>query len=144
MSPKLKEQIMQWYADGFSTLAIGIRVGVSGTTIGHWLERWGMPRRHKGEMHHRLSPEARLRIVERYQAGELAKVLAHEYGISQSAVSGLLSRRRIPIHTQARYAHDHTFFARIDTEAKAYWLGFLTADATITDRAVILVLQARD
>lgn len=33
-----------------------------------------------------------------------------------------------------RYAIDHAFFSEIDTEAKAYWLGFLAADGCIVDR----------
>lgn len=139
--------IAQWYAEGLSTVAIGKRLGVSGVTIGHWLQRLGIARRHKGNMLKRLSATERDSIIARYQAGEWATPLAHEFGISQAAVSGLLKRRGIVTHKHgfpSRYECNHAFFAQIESEAHAYWLGFLTADGTITDRAVILILQARD
>jgi hypothetical protein len=43
-----------------------------------------------------------------------------------------------------RYALDESFFNCIDTEDKAYWLGFLTADGLIGDDFVRIDLQLRD
>lgn len=47
--------------------------------------------------------------------------------------------------TEPRAVCDHTFFREIDTEAKAYWLGFLAADGHVTRRnEVKLVLSSKD
>jgi hypothetical protein len=39
---------------------------------------------------------------------------------------------RMSDETSKRYTFDETFFEKIDTEEKAYWLGFLYADGYIT------------
>ncbi|MDE1855378.1 MAG: hypothetical protein KGH57_03630 [Candidatus Micrarchaeota archaeon] len=36
----------------------------------------------------------------------------------------------LPDHAR-KYQFDHNFFKRIDTEEKAYWLGFISADGTV-------------
>lgn len=46
--------------------------------------------------------------------------------------------------THRKYHLDETFFNTVNTEEKAYWLGFLTADGTIGDDFVKLGLQERD
>lgn len=40
-----------------------------------------------------------------------------------------------------RYSCDHSFFDSIDTEAKAYWLGFIAADGSISSTSDTLVLH---
>ena len=50
-----------------------------------------------------------------------------------------------PLRPQRLYAIDHTFFNVIDTEAKAYWLGFITADGCIVRKnSVAINLAAVD
>lgn len=142
------QQIIALYADGLSTATIGAQFGVSDVTIGNWLRRAGVPRRHNGDTTKRLSEATRQVMIARYQAGEYATQLAKEFGVSQAGFSALLQRRKIPVHTYGnpgRYQCDHTFFQRIDSEAKAYWLGFLAADGTVMDRGhIVLILQSRD
>jgi hypothetical protein len=43
-----------------------------------------------------------------------------------------------------RYAVDENFFDYVDTEEKAYWLGFITADGGIVDSSIILQLKIDD
>jgi hypothetical protein len=70
-------------------------------------------------------------IVARYNAGETIQVLADEYGRNYATMRenlhrwGADMRRRGPPRT---YTLDESFFDVIDTEAKAYWLGFAFAD----------------
>lgn len=52
---------------------------------------------------------------------------------------GLLTK---PFGTKLENYCDYDFFERIDTEAKAYWLGFLYADGCITDGGCINLLLA--
>lgn len=56
--------------------------------------------------------------------------------------AGVQTRRR----RHREVALDEGFFDRIDTHAKAYWLGFLLADGCVAEhrRTVILQLAARD
>jgi hypothetical protein len=43
-----------------------------------------------------------------------------------------------------KYDLDETIFEKVDTEEKAYWLGFFTADGAITENKVRLTLKAND
>lgn len=50
-----------------------------------------------------------------------------------------------PRKTTRKYAIDHHFFDEIDTEEKAYWLGFITADGCIVSSNDLTInLQAAD
>jgi hypothetical protein len=44
-----------------------------------------------------------------------------------------------PRETTRKYAIDHHFFDQIDTEEKAYWLGFITADGCIVHKGALAV-----
>ena len=43
-----------------------------------------------------------------------------------------------------KYSLNESFFAKIDSEKKAYWLGFLSGDGTITENKVRLCLAIKD
>jgi len=72
--------------------------------------------------------------VSRYNAGETIDSLARSFGNSFSSMKenlhrwGASVRRRGPART---YALNEKFFETIDSEAKAYWLGFLLADGAV-------------
>ncbi|KKM97613.1 hypothetical protein LCGC14_1166270 [marine sediment metagenome] len=73
-------------------------------------------------------------IVTRYNGGESCGTLAVAYGRAESTMRenlhrwGAAIRRRGPART---YTLDEAFFHSIDTEAKAYWLGFILADGRV-------------
>jgi len=73
-------------------------------------------------------------ILARYEAGESVQALAAAYSRSFGTMRenlhrwGAVVRRRGPART---YTLDETFFESIDTEAKAYWLGFAYADGGV-------------
>jgi hypothetical protein len=81
------------------------------------------------------TPEQIAEICRRYKEGESAFNLAKSFGVSHAPITralrlgGVLKRT----HSQATTRHqcDHSFFNSIDSEAKAYWLGFLAADGGI-------------
>lgn len=79
----------------------------------------------------------------RYQQGESSILLAQRMGVSSVAIRGLLDRRGIKrrsVDEAARkYTMNHEFFQQIDTEAKAYWLGFFAADGCVTDDGTIRI-----
>lgn len=56
----------------------------------------------------------------------------------------LVGRRRVVGERSCKYSLDETFFSQIDTEEKAYWLGFLAADCGVSKREVVLGLATQD
>lgn len=74
--------------------------------------------------------------VPRYLAGETMTAIAHTVGVTPDAVRQALLRRGLharPIADRAfrRYTCNESFFTVIDSEAKAYWLGFIAADGNV-------------
>ncbi len=95
-----------------------------------------------------ISQEHRDAMVAAYLAGATAEEAASQFGYSYMACIFALKQRGIKPRGRSeayrKYAVDETFFDVINTEEKAYWLGFLTADGTIGDDLVMLALQEED
>jgi hypothetical protein len=95
-----------------------------------------------------IPQEHRDAMVAAYLAGATAEEAAAQFGYSYMACifalkqCGIKPRGRSEAHR--RYAVDEAFFDAINTEEKAYWLGFLTADGTIRENVIMLLLQERD
>lgn len=85
---------------------------------------------------------------EMYLAGFTQKEIADLWGVSRCCLKRILRDLRIPLRTDRPrlYAVDETFFDKIDTEEKAYWLGFITADGCVDNRgfAFSITIQKSD
>ena len=86
--------------------------------------------------------EQKLEIESRYRAGESLQQLAICYGFkSHVSILKMLEARNVPRRTTSeamrglqnarKYNLDQHFFARIDSESKAYYLGLLFADGWV-------------
>lgn len=99
----------------------------------------------------RLTHKEKSELFTKYETGKFTAVdLAKEYPVSSTAINGLLRRHGYKAKSQSelqrKYNIDETFFDVIDTEEKAYILGFLYADGyNNTDRnSVNLSLKEDD
>ena len=98
----------------------------------------------------RLGTDRCGRIVRAYLAGSTVRDVAEQEGASAAACGRLLRRRGIEIRRSAHYVRVHDartdFFDDIDSEPKAYILGFLSADGWIQKhpRGVGVELKAED
>ena len=92
------------------------------------------------------SPDVRAAMVATYLGGGSLRSAAAPWGLSPTAVlSALRETGRLPRDRGRRTLPvDAAFFDVIDTEAKAYWLGFLTADGFVGQRSVVLILKGED
>ena len=78
-------------------------------------------------------------LIDRYQVGETIAQLAEAIGCADSTIvrrfckAGFKGRRRGPPRT---YDLDESYFEEIDTEEKAYWLGFLFADGSVQQKII--------
>ena len=74
-------------------------------------------------------------IIKNYRSGMTAKQIANKYGVSKYTILRRLeschSPRRSNSEANRFYSLNPSFFEKIDTEQKAYWLGFLLADGNI-------------
>lgn len=89
--------------------------------------------------------EQKEEMIASYETGEGVIAIAKRFHVRHESVSLLLKERGINLRTHYRGTCDDTYFRSIDTEEKAYWLGFLTADGYIsTDNRIGISLGIRD
>lgn len=73
------------------------------------------------------------KVVESYLSLKNIHKVAEEFKVSLSPIKRILKESGIEI-TNRRYIVNDSYFDIIDTEEKAYWLGFLYADGYIRER----------
>ena len=99
----------------------------------------------------KLSDQNKINLVNLYMQGIEVPALSSQFNVTRAAIRSILRVRKIPLRsmeiTHRKYKFNDTFFEKIDTEAKAYFLGFLYADGYISQKynnIVSLQLQERD
>lgn len=78
-------------------------------------------------------------VVKEYNENKKSfNTIAREQGESYSTISNIYHKSGLPVRTDReqakRYTVNENYFTVIDTEEKAYWLGFLYADGYITQK----------
>lgn len=107
--------------------ALAKEYGVSTTTINKLLRKNGYPARRI------FTDEYKWAIIEKYKTGKYNDTeLAKEYNIDHTVISRFLRKAGYIAKSQSElrriYQINETFFDKIDTEEKAYFLGFLYSD----------------
>lgn len=85
--------------------------------------------------YNKLSEELKRKIVEyyyRYPDKEFLE-LSNILNVSERAFSRVLREEGINTRLKNRYTLNDSYFSKIDTEEKAYWLGFIYADGYVGD-----------
>lgn len=90
-------------------------------------------------MQRKITQEEKDGMIGLYNQGYSATKSAAQYGLSSECCSREAKKRGIPIRDNSKYKIDNTIFESIDTEEKAYWLGFLAADGTVTEEGIIIL-----
>jgi hypothetical protein len=93
-------------------------------------------------------PEAiKKSVVLEYDSGLSSVFLSRKYFISHDSVTRFCKQAGVPLRSKRR-AHrlsvDGRFFNNIDTEEKAYWLGFICADGNVHGNCIKIMLKESD
>ena len=141
-SAEQKEEIIKMFIEEKSLTKIGVHFKTTGTTIAARLDEWGI-RKKQTEVERK--EEEKKKVFEKYDSKkkEILKMYVDNKK-SVSFISNLLKLDRgmlvekikiwgIKINYSSNNAktYDESFFEKIDTEEKAYWLGFIYADGCI-------------
>lgn len=85
------------------------------------------------------------KMVSAYLAGASQKDAARSVGWSAGACQKAMARLGVASRNRSdslrRYKVNHDYFATIDCEEKAYWLGFLAADGSIDEARNLVQLE---
>ena len=126
--------VLQRYAAGATAAQLGQQFNCSKPTILKCLHRNAADVRRAC-----IKPLARIEqnrtdILARYAAGSSMNEIAVKHGCSEWVIKDRLHDWHAPVRRTGPkriHACDEHFFADIDTEEKAYWLGFLFADGSV-------------
>lgn len=87
---------------------------------------------------YKIEKENQEKIIADYQNGKSMRQLEKDYGVNRNTISKFLEERKIKTkrgNHHRKYYHNIDYFENIDSEHKAYWLGFLFADGYIVDHS---------
>ena len=86
-------------------------------------------------------------VIERYNELKNLKKVAKSFGVSLRPITRILKKNNVEL-TNRRFEVNHNYFEKIDTEEKAYWLGFLYADGCVrktkAGSQLVLKLSVKD
>lgn len=87
-----------------------------------------------------LDDDKCLEIINKYNNGINRNKLSKEYGVSHQTITNILKRNLTKRNKgNKKYTVKEDYFYKIDTEDKAYWLGFLYADGYILEKGKALI-----
>lgn len=82
-----------------------------------------------------LTADEKLIVAASYASGKTFKDVCSEFEISSTRVKTLVVEYgfelRSRYESKAKYKFNHRYFENIDSEEKAYWLGFIAADGYV-------------
>jgi hypothetical protein len=81
-----------------------------------------------------LTETQELDLCERRESGEARKDLIKEFGVSEREYKKIILKHGGVLRSKVqKYNFNENYFENIDTEDKAYFLGFITADGSVND-----------
>lgn len=132
-SKRIKEKTILLYKEGNNCAETAEQIGCSTGSVQNWLieanvaRRWPPPFR----------PDLNRQIVEAYSKDNLCiNDIRKRLHCSFALIKQALAESNIPIKPtggQRHHSIDESFFETIDSEEKAYWVGFILADGCIND-----------
>ena len=128
------EEIKRLNKEGWSTKQIYEQMGITKSQAYKAIRRMGL----KSNCNRTMTPDSIKIIKEKYLEGETIEEITDKYfkdKYCSGEINMVLRKLGItrPNGTQAKINHD--YFENIDSEHKAYWLGFIYADGSITKKA---------
>jgi hypothetical protein len=95
-----------------------------------------------------IDEETKSELVSKYQSGESTLTLTKIFNISGDSIRRFCESLGLPMRGYKAAAHryyvNENFFETIDTEEKAYWLGFIAADGNVGGTSLKIMLKLSD
>lgn len=135
-----KEEIVNLYKTGISASKIAKSYNTSVDTVSKWVKRAGIEVVNKQN----IIKVSDYFAIKDYKNGMSLTQISKKYGIGRRNLSKRLQERGIEIvNRQNERGTNHNIFEIIDSEEKAYWLGFLYADGCISKNQNIIQIALK-
>jgi len=128
------DKIIDDYKNGDSMSVLGKRYGVSTTTIWRFLKDNGVITRPWPCPVYRINEnvfDSIDKLINDYKNGDSLSLLAKRYGVGVTSIWRILRKNGVITRPNRIYKINEDVFDLIDTELKAYTLGFIYADGNI-------------
>lgn len=130
---ELENKIIELYNSGLSMAKVGKEVNKSAATVLHVLQKNQIPTRTHGGINKLPAEE----ILDKYlNQKRTLKDISKDYGVTLETIRKVILDNGGQIRTSAESKNPYfikNYFKNIDTEAKAYFLGFLITDGCVSD-----------
>lgn len=130
-TPELNQKIIDLYKSGISGQNIATKVHVSTKYVRTVLRDAGFQ---KGDVWRQKDAI----IIDYYKKCNNFSQTAEHFKISRSTLSKILKLWNMSVHVY-KHQFNYNIFDTIDTEEKAYWLGFIYADGCILEDASLII-----
>ena len=137
---KILDKIVKNYLKGMTMKEAVKEFGCSWSVCQDELKRRGISARKPGT-YQSPSQKDKDKMIKNYLKGMTAQEAGESIGVTFTTCLKELKRRGIKSRDSQSYRRlpiDENFFEKIDTEEKAYWLGFITADGSVDEKRNIL------
>lgn len=145
---KYKDLVIQLFVkDNRSVYSISKEIGISNSTVNKWLKDWGYDTS-KGftvDPNKVLLKDRLGEVLELYNKGFSQGDIAKKMGYGYSSISRLLTKHKIIKRSVCTYSVNENYFNQVDSEYKAYILGWLYSDGNVRYEGKIrIALQEED
>lgn len=126
-----KDKMISLWNSGLSTKQIAKNINMGSATVLRTLKAWnidtsrGCTKRDDPVCHHTEE------IIKLYNSGTNMQQLAEKYHTNSGVIYELLKKNNIKTRKCNKYTFDQTFFEKIDTQEKAYFLGWMYSDGNV-------------
>ena len=148
LSPVPKRSLITEYQHGIDAAKLASKYQISGSTVCTTLESHAVKRGTNSDIFRKLSRSQEAEIITLYEQGLSASQIAGGYVIEDQTVYNILERHGVPRRSLSEakiiYARNEHAFDEIDTEAAAYWLGFIAADGNVSNGRLRIGLSTKD
>lgn len=129
-SSDVKTMLEEYYS-GVSSTTLESKYNLKKGTMRYLRKKMKLPK----YQNPKYSKETVKKAVEEHMNGKLMKDIEKEYGFNHGVVYSYMHKHDIEYKNEhgRKNFFNQSYFHNIDNEHKAYWLGFIYADGTITN-----------
>ena len=140
-SSDIEQKILKLYKSGLSITSISKQLNINRHTISKKLYKNNVI----SSSNNYINSDLDIKILELYKKKYSIKKISFMLNISANKVWDCLVKNKYSPNKYNKFNFNSNIFKIIDTEAKAYWLGFLYADGYVNEtRGLELCLAAKD
>ena len=143
ISSEIEQEVIKLYNSGLSMAKAGAPYNISSATVMAILNRNNIPKRTKGGIY--AIPEQE--VITRYKNGESCQVIADSFKVTFHTISNILKKNNISRDNKYKNINlNENYFEKIDSNDKAYFLGFILTDGNVSlnENIIRLSLSSKD